>query len=274
MKKLNNMGPGVAKNVQDMEFRIFQTRLTEACGLDLSCYKEKQVQRRLKAALAKSGHISLNEYWRTLEKNPEMRRELVDFLTINVSNFFRNAERFDQVQTKILPELLGTRKTLRIWSAGCSAGQEPYSIAIILREMTGTTRHYILGTDVNKAVLQMARDGIYTEEDVKEVKPLVLAKYFVKQADKYILSNSVKQMVQYKIHNLLSDPYETDFDLIICRNVMIYFTDKAKSDVFNGFCESLRPGGVLFIGGTETLMSAPNYGFELIHPFLYRKVCE
>jgi chemotaxis protein methyltransferase CheR len=274
LKNLNNLRSGVAKDVQNVELRIFQTKLMEACGLDLSCYKEKQVQRRLSAALAKSGHTSLDDYWRTLEKHPEMRRDLVDFLTINVSNFFRNAERFDDVRTKILPELLGTRKTLRIWSAGCSAGQEPYTIAIILKEMTETPRHYVLGTDVNKAVLQMARDGIYTEDDIKEVKPLVLAKYFVKQADKYVLSNNIKQMVQFKIHNLLSDPYETDFDLIICRNVMIYFTDKAKSDVFKGFHKSLRPGGVLFIGGTETLMSAPNYGFELIHPFLYRKVCE
>lgn len=260
------------QNVEDMEFKVFQDRLMEASGLDLSCYKEKQVQRRLSAALAKSGHTSLNEYWRTLQKDSAMLNELVDFLTINVSNFFRNVERFNDLQTKILPELLATRKTLRIWSAGCSAGQEPYSIAIILKELTPLTRHYILGTDVNKTVLQIAEDGVYTEDDVKEVNPSLLSKYFIKQEDRFILCPSVRQMVEYKAHNLLSDPYDTDFDLIVCRNVMIYFTEEAKSKVFKGFYESLSPGGVLFIGGTETLMSAPLYGFQLILPFFYRKV--
>lgn len=258
--------------MQNMELKMFQAKLMEASGLDLSCYKEKQVQRRLKAALVKSGHTSLNDYWRTLQKDSVMLGELVDFLTINVSNFFRNVKRFDDLETKILPELLGTRKTLRVWSAGCSAGQEPYSIAIILRELTPLTRHYVLGTDVNKTVLQIAEDGMYTEDDVKEVKPALLTKYFVKQEDGLILSHSIRQMVEYKVHNLLSDPYDRDFDLIVCRNVMIYFTEEAKSKVFRGFYESLRPGGVLFIGGTETLMSAPAYGFQLILPFFYRKV--
>lgn len=260
------------KNVQDMEYKVFQDKIMETCGFDLSCYKEKQIQRRLGAALVRSGYTSLKEYWVTLEKDPEMRRALMDFLTINVSNFFRNAERFDDLQARILPELLTTRKVLKVWSAGCSAGQEPYSIAIILKELTPATRHYILATDVSKAMLRVAKKGVYIEEDMKEVKPLILSKYFTKETGKYILNSSIKEMVQFKAHNLLSDPYETDFDLIICRNVMIYFTDEAKSRVFTGFYNSLRPGGVLFIGGTETLMSAPMYGFKLIAPFLYRKV--
>lgn len=268
------MRSGAAKDVQDMEFKVFQAKLMGASGLDLSCYKEKQVQRRLSTALIKSGHKSLNDYWMTLQKDSVMLRELVDFLTINVSNFFRNIERFDDLQTKVLPELLETRKTLRLWSAGCSAGQEPYSIAMILKELTPLTRHYVLGTDVNKTVLQIAEDGVYTEDDIKEVKPALLAKYFVKQEDGFMLCHSIRQMVEYKAHNLLSDSYDTDFDLIVCRNVMIYFTEEAKSKVFKGFYESLRPGGVLFIGGTETLMSAPDYGFQLILPFFYRKVCK
>ena len=249
-------------------------KIMKASGLDLSCYKEKQVQRRLSAALAKFRHANLYDYWRTLKEDPMMLRELMDFLTINVSNFFRNIGRFDDLQTNILPELIGTRKTLRIWSVGCSGGQEPYSIAIILNELTPEIRHYILGTDVNRTILQVAREGIYTEDDVKEVKPLLLAKYFVKQGDEFRVRRSIKQMVTFETHNLLSDPYETNFDLIVCRNVMIYFTDEAKSNVFKGFYQSLRPGGVLFIGGTETLMTASAYGFQLISPFFYRKVYE
>ncbi len=269
--KLDNKIAGVAERVEDLEYRIFQTKLMEACGLDLSCYKEKQVQRRLSAALVKSGHTNLYDYWRTLNKDPVMLSELVDFLTINVSNFFRNVERFEDLETRILPELLETGKTLRVWSAGCSAGQEPYSIAMLLKDLTPRTRHYILATDVNRTVLQVAQDGIYTEDDVKEVKPLLLAKYFTKQGDEFRLDNSIRQMVTFRVHNLLSDPYETDFDLIVCRNVMIYFTEEAKVRVFKGFFESLRPGGTLFIGGTETLMAAPAYGFQLIAPFFYRK---
>lgn len=257
--------------MQDMEYGLFRKKLMQAAGIDLSFYKESQMRRRLAAALTRSGHANLFDYWRAIESNPSLLKDFVDFVTINVSSFFRNHEKFDELANVILPGLLESRRSLKIWSAGCSTGPEPYSIAIILSELTPGTRHRIIGTDINESALQFAREGVYAYDDVKEVKPDLVQKYFSKEQGKLRLKDRVRQMVEFRPHNLLADSYEQDCDLIVCRNVMIYFTEEAKAMVFKGFHASLRPGGVLFIGGTETIMAAPALGFEPISPFFYRK---
>lgn len=254
-----------------MEYNLFRRKVMQAVGIDLGCYKENQMKRRLAAALTRSGHASLFDYWRAMEQDPALLRDFVDFVTINVSNFFRNREKFDELAKTILPGLLKDRPTLKVWSAGCSAGQEPYSVAMILRELTPGSRHRIIGTDINSSALHLAREAVYTRDDVKEVRSDLVQKYFTVEEDRLRLKDSVRQMVEFRVHNLLADAYEQDCDLILCRNVMIYFTEEAKARVFKGFHASLRPGGVLFIGGTETIMAASELGFDLISPFFYRK---
>lgn len=257
--------------MQEMDYGLFRRKIMQAVGIDLGCYKENQMKRRLAAALTRSGHASLFDYWRAMEQDPALLRDFVDFVTINVSSFFRNREKFDELAESILPGLLKTRRSLKVWSAGCSAGQEPYTVGIILSELTPGTRHRIIGTDINVSALRLAREAIYTRDDVREVRPELVQKYFTVEGDKLRLKDPVRQMVDFRPHNLLADAYEQDCDLILCRNVMIYFTEEAKARVFKGFHASLRPGGVLFIGGTETIMAASELGFELISPFFYRK---
>ncbi len=257
-----------------MEYGLFRRKLMQAAGIDLRFYKEKQMRRRLSAALARSGHDNLFDYWRAIESDPAMVRDLVDFVTINVSSFFRNPEKFEELARVILPELLLTCGNLKVWSAGCSTGPEPYSIAMILSELTPGTRHRIIATDINESALSLAREAVYSPEDVKEVKPELLQKYFRGEQGKLRLDERIRRMVEFRPHNLLGDSYEQDCDLIVCRNVMIYFTEEAKAIVFGRFRESLRPGGVLFLGGTETMVAAPSLGFELISPFFYRKAEE
>ncbi|MCR4403524.1 MAG: protein-glutamate O-methyltransferase CheR [Firmicutes bacterium] len=263
--------PGVAIDVQDMEYGLFRKKVMQAVGIDLGCYKENQMKRRLAAALTRSGHASLFDYWRAMEQDPTLLRDFVDFVTINVSSFFRNREKFDELARTILPDLLKVRRSLKVWSAGCSTGQEPYTIGIVLSELTPGTAHRILGTDINVSALSLAREAVYTRDDVKEVRSGLVQKYFTVEGDKLKLRDSVRRMVEFRIHNLLADAYEEECDLILCRNVMIYFTEEAKERVFRGFHTSLRPGGVLFIGGTETIMNASELGFELVSPFFYRK---
>lgn len=257
--------------MQDMDYSLFRWKVMQAAGIDLGCYKENQMKRRLAAALTRSGYATLFEYWRAMEQDPAVLREFVDFVTINVSSFFRNREKFDELARTILPGLLNTRPSLKVWSAGCSTGQEPYTVGIILSEVAPGTRHRIVATDINMSAICLAREAVYTRDDVKEVKPELVKKYFTAEGDKLRLKDSVRQMVEFRVHNLLADAYEQDCDLILCRNVMIYFTEDAKARVFKGFNASLRPGGVLFIGGTETIMTASELGFELISPFFYRK---
>lgn len=257
--------------MQEMGYGLFRKRLMQAAGIDLSFYKESQMRRRLAAALTKSGHANLLDYWRAIESNPALLKDFVDFVTIGVSSFFRNHEKYDELANTILPGLLATRGTLKIWSAGCSTGPEPYSIAIILSELVPGARHRIIGTDINEFALKFAREGVYRYDDVKEVKPDLVQKYFNEEEGELRLKDRVRQMVEFRCHNLLADSYEQGCDLIVCRNVMIYFTDEAKAMVFRGFHASLRPGGILFIGGTETIMAAPTLGFEPISPFFYRK---
>ncbi|MGE5587925.1 MAG: CheR family methyltransferase [Clostridia bacterium] len=263
--------PGVAADVQDMEYGLFRKKVMQAVGIDLGCYKENQMKRRLAAALTRSGHANLFDYWRAMEQDPALLRDFVDFVTINVSSFFRNREKFDELAESIMPDLLKVRQSLKVWSAGCSTGQEPYTIGIILSELTPGTAHRIVGTDINASALRLAREAVYTRDDVKEVRPGLVQKYFTAEGDKLRLKDSVRRMVEFKPHNLLADAYEEECDLILCRNVMIYFTEEAKARVFKGFHTSLKPRGVLFIGGTETMMTASELGFELISPFFYRK---
>ena len=207
-----------------------------------------------------------------LARDREALQRLKDFLTINVSEFFRDTDQFNVLRTQILPELLKKGTPLNIWSAGCSMGAEPYSVAITLNELDTQAQFRILGTDLDQTILARARaGGPYSEADVKNVSKHLRQKYFTTCEEGYRVLDSVKARIQFRQQNLLKDSFAKGFDLIICRNVVIYFSDEAKRTLNRGFFQSLNDNGVLFIGGTESLLDAQALGFTRMNSSFYRR---
>lgn len=255
-------------------YPVFRRTVRELTGIDLDGYKDSQLERRLQGILRRVGAPDLLHYSRMLQTDPQRLQEFRDFLTINVTEFFRNPEKFQELKQTILPGLLRERRPLRIWSAGCSTGAEPYSIAIVLDEVDPGGQHEILATDVDTTALARAREGVYEERELKAVSPERLRRYFVRTPVGWQVVPRLRAAVRFAPHNLLADPFPRDLDLIVCRNVVIYFSEEAKAALYERFRQALRPGGVLFVGGTESLLRARELGFTPWLPFFYKVVAE
>lgn len=256
--------------IMDMEY--FKHWVFKKFNIDLSAYKPNQLHRRINSLMSRVGVGSIEEYIALLKKDREQRQKFLDFITINVSEFFRNPEIFEELKNKLQGELLKNNSTLKIWSAACSIGAEPYSVGIYLRELTPSKRHTIIATDLDNTIISRAKQGEYSEQEIKNVKKQYLDKYFVKKDDKYIISPKIKELVTFKKHDLILDRYDTNFDLIICRNVVIYFNQDIKEKIYEKFSKSLKKGGLLFVGATESIYNYKNYGFEKASTFMYRKL--
>ncbi|MFN8635381.1 MAG: protein-glutamate O-methyltransferase CheR [Chloroflexota bacterium] len=257
----------------DLGYVHFQKTVQRLIGVDLTLYRQGQMRRRLDALVQRVGAKDYMEYSKLLERDPKRVQELRDYFTINVTEFFRDPDRFRQLETKVLPELLARRSGLKVWSAACSNGAEPYSVAILLRELAPTLSHKITATDIDVTIMDRARRGDrYIAAELKNVAPARLQKAFTQAPDgTYAVRPEIKQLVDFKLHNLLTSPPAQGFDLILCRNVVIYFTDEAKSVLYNNLVNSLRPGGILFVGGTEMVAAAHQLGLSSIGPSFYRK---
>lgn len=249
----------------------FIKQINKKTGIDLSLYKEAQMKRRLNSLKNKRGFQTFLDYFQAINKDAELFGEFLDRMTINVSEFFRNRSRWDVLQTKIFPKLIDGRKKIKIWSAACSTGEEPYSLSIMLKRDFKTIPHDILATDLDEGILNRAITGFYLDRSLKEVEEKDLKESFIKDGAGYRVNDKVKQYIRFKKHNLLSDDYENNFDLIVCRNVLIYFTEEAKHEIYTKFSKALRPGGILFVGSTEQIFNPQQYGLKTEETFFYRK---
>jgi len=261
-------------NLIPEEFEVFRRRAYKITGLDLTSYKAPQMHRRLSVLLTRLKVVSFDEYARLLENNAERRQEFRDYVTINVSEFFRDSDRFADFEAKVLPELLANAGSVRAWSAGCSIGAEPYTLAILLRELGPGRAHRILATDVDQTILDRAKAGTdYLASDLRNVGAVRTGRWFVAEPNgRYTVGPEPRAMIRFQKHDLLRDAHPTGpFDLIACRNVVIYFTEAAKERIFQGFVSALRPGGVLFVGGTEAIMRPQSLGLAVMSPGFYRK---
>jgi len=255
------------------EYIFIKRRILKLTGVDLDCYKTLQVQRRLKTYLVRSGHPNWHHFFRAIQNDVVELGKLKDYLTINVSSFFRDLEKFEYLRESILPELLRGHPRLRVWSAGCSHGHEPYSLAIVLAEAAGFYRqHHILATDIDRSALERAQaGGPYSADEVAKVPPPLLNRYFRTHDDGYYVVESLRRRITFRYHNLLADPFESGFDLIVCRNVVIYFTAEVKDRLYRRLHDALRPGGVLFVGSTEVVPKASAIGLETAGISFYRR---
>ena len=258
--------------MNDEQFARLKERLQQVLGLDLEAYKEAQMRRRLTTYIARMSD-DLDTFIAELGKDEAQLKELRDMITINVTEFFRDESQWVQLRSTVLPELVeqgGGR--VNIWSAGCSTGQEPYSIAMYLAESGALEKSSITATDFDREVLAKARvGGPYSEEEMKGVPRAELKKHFEETPDGFVATAELKRNLKFRELNLLGDQFGRAYDLVVCRNVMIYFKQDVKSDLVQRFMETLKPGGVLFIGATEALLGADLDNFDRLGGNFYRR---
>ncbi|MDH7576335.1 MAG: protein-glutamate O-methyltransferase CheR [Bacillota bacterium] len=255
-----------------MDFEVFIRKIGKFTGIDLTNYKRPQMERRINSLMRAQGFDNYLEYLAALEKNPVQLEKFLNHLTINVSEFYRNPPQWEIFKTRILPELLKTNPRLKTWSAGCATGEEPYTLAIILREHVSAPLPRILATDIDEKALAKAKAGVYQEKSISNIPKAQLVQYFSRVGETYQIKDEIKKLVNFQRHDLLKDPFDTFFDLILCRNVVIYFTEDAKELLYKRFRDALRPGGVLFTGSTEQIFQASQLGLEAMASFFYRRV--
>lgn len=255
-------------------YEAFKQSIYDMTKIDLNAYKERQMKRRIEALISKHGLNSFNDYVSKLKTDKVAFEEFINYITINVSEFFRNPEQWALLEKDVLPYLMERfSKDLKIWSAACSTGDEPYSLVMLLSKFVPINRIKIIATDIDKQVMEKAKAGLYHEKSLKALPEEYIKKYFTKINDRtYQISDSVKACVEFKQHDLLKDLYPANCDLIVCRNVLIYFTDEAKNKIYSSFHEALKKDGLLFVGSTEQIIQAQQIGFSNFKSFFYKKV--
>lgn len=254
------------------DYLEFIKQVKRKTKIDLALYKEAQMKRRLTSLYEKKGYTSFREYFQEMDQNPDILNEFLDRMTINVSEFYRNKQRWAVLENKILPRLLSEGKPLKIWSAASSTGEEPYTIAMILSKYLPLSSIDVFATDIDENAIQKAKIGIYPERSLNEVPEEMKKKYFRKEGAYYKLTDEIKRTVTFKKHDLLSESFGSNYDLIICRNVLIYFTEEAKDLLYHKFNSALRVGGTLFVGSTEQIFNPQLYNFMIEDTFFYKKV--
>ncbi len=247
-------------------------------GIDLKAGKEALVKARLMKRLRALKMRSFDEYMNHIE-NDDGSRELglmIDVITTNKTGFFREPEHFNYLRDKILPELKNPR--MRFWSAACSSGEEPFSLAILLRDEVPNIDSRdvkILATDISTKMLEKASEAVYKEETLRDVPALLLQKYFIKNRKErprtYRVKDSISKMIKFAWLNLMDPwPMKGPFNVIFCRNVMIYFDKPTQQKLINRFWDLLEQGGYLFVGHSEGLSSI-SHKFKYVRPATYRK---
>lgn len=248
--------------------------LMRSRDLDVSGYSSAFVLRSVKKRQGRSGAKDLEDYLRVLRMSEDETTQLVGALSINVTDFFRDEGVFEALSEKVIRPVIrskaGTGGIVRIWSAGCATGQELYTLAICLdhelrracdvENILGT----VTGGDLSKMALAFARKGKYTKEQVKNVPQHLLSEYFDEKDGVFEVGERLRRRVRFVDENLLSEPKSRFFDIVVCRNVLIYFSRPMHDQVVMNLHKSIRPNGYLMLGKTESLVGAPRKHYELI----------
>jgi len=242
-------------------------------GFDLEAYKERCILRRIYLKVRSKGHSDLGAYYRFLRRHPEELELLFQYLTINVTEFFRNPSAFQYLERTIFPRVMAENAvngTLEVWSAGCSSGEEPYSLAISLlrarRRHRMKARVHVLATDIDGAILDKARRGIYSRESLKNLDKEDIGEFFSEAEEGFSPSSEVRECVTFCASDILRDRPDSMHSVIVCRNVLIYFSRENQEKVITGFSSNLLEGGFLMLGKAETLIGKNRLYFESISP--------
>jgi len=253
--------------VKPDDFTLFARVLKERSGLALGAEKSYLLESRLLPVARKHGLATVADLAATLRSRPEapLVRDIVEAMTTNESFFFRDTKPFEQFRTIVLPQLLKARaatRTLRIWSAACAAGQEPYSLAMLLADEVRLAGWHVdlVASDLSTEMIERARTAVYTQFEVQRGLPIkYLVRHFEPDGDRWHLKPAIRDMVQFRTANLLEDVAGLGrFDVIWCRNVLIYFEQVTKTAVLDRLARLLPPDGFLFLGGAETTLGVSN----------------
>jgi chemotaxis protein methyltransferase CheR len=255
----------------DEEFAELKTLIKRKIGFNCEDYKQAHLKRRLAVRLRANHSRSYKEYAGVLLTNESESQRLKETLTVNVTELFRNPETYESVSKNVLPELFkskGINKTIRVWSAGCSNGEEPYSIAIMLREFLGISiKRYdisILGTDIDEDSLRKAEKGVYHLKQLEKIGKERIERFFIQNEDyMYGVIDEIQNLVKFRYHDMISGPRLFGFDIIFCRNVTIYFEQVLQEKLYLNFYNALNDGGYFVMGKTETLVGPAE---ELFYP--------
>ncbi|QNF34837.1 PAS domain S-box protein [Adhaeribacter swui] len=248
---------------QQQALREIFTQLRVRTGHDFSNYKRPTLLRRIERRINIHNLPDLPSYAAFVHQHLDEANALLKDLLISVTNFFRDKKSFEALEREILPAILKNRSAkdeIRVWVAGCATGEEAYTLAMLLAERTQSVidapKVQIFGTDIDEAALAVAREGLYTLNDAADVSPDRLRQFFNKEGDNYRIKREIREMVLFANHNFLKDPPFSRLDLVTCRNVLIYLNETAKERVMETFHFALRPGGVLFLGSSESVEGA------------------
>jgi chemotaxis protein methyltransferase CheR len=247
----------------DKDFITLKKQIFRCTSLDLGQYKDTYLQRRIGVRMRCCGSKEYSDYSNFLDSHPTEYDQLLDDLTINVTQFFRDPIVFKAMEEEVLPLLIYDKikegkNDITIWSAGCSSGEEPYSIAIMLRELLGEELNNfnvnIIGSDIDDASLEAASVGKYLPRQVTNIKKEYLDRYFTLEGEMYQISQDIMDMVDLRKIDLIASKPPARFDCIFCRNVVIYFTREMQEHLYMKFFGSLNQGGYFVMGNTETLV--------------------
>ncbi|ACM59705.1 chemotaxis protein methyltransferase CheR [Caldicellulosiruptor bescii] len=263
--------------LNNQEWYIIRDFIYKITGLYFSDDKKSYIQKRLKIAMDNLAITDFWEYLKRIETDRNALNKLLELITTNETYFFRDIPQLDMFSKDVLPELLNRKASkgdfrLKIWSAGCSTGEEPYTIAIILKERLEYFDDWdieILGTDISERVLRLAQDAIYLPRSLKDVPEYIKLKYFeYSPVDKmYKLKDEIKKLVTFRYLNLYDESkmrLMRNYDVIFCRNVLIYFDEESRKKVVEYFYDALNPGGYIFLGHSESILRITK-AFEIVY---------
>lgn len=261
-------------------FNALRSKVLKELNFNAFDYEEKHLKRRFAARMRALNLSSYKSYLEVLDKDRSEYARLKNTLMVNVTEFFRNPESYQAIYDEVLPELISRKansRTLQVWSAGCSDGKEPYSLAILINEFLGeSAKHFgvtIFASDIDDAELEKARDGFYRDVELANLGEEYLKKYFIREDGGYRANSELKRWIKFEHRDLISNGKHLNQDLILCRNVVIYFTKELKEKLYMDFYNALSLGGYFVMGKTETLLGEARNRFKLVNnrERIYRK---
>jgi chemotaxis protein methyltransferase CheR len=253
------------------DYLRFCAGLREICGIDLTQYKRQQMERRLRTFLERQGFKRLTDALAGLRADKSQLDALLDRMTINVSQLWRNPEQWQFLERQIVPEL-GAGGSFKAWSAGSSYGAEAFTLAAICRAAIPRAKVQILGTDIDRRMVERAREGIFSDDDARSAPADALKRWFERVDGGWRARAELRSMMRFELGDLLRlTPQAAQFDLIMCRNTVIYFAEPIRNELHARLARALRPGGYLMVGATERVADPRSLGLVPAHPCIFRK---
>lgn len=256
----------------ELDYKYFYDWVHKSYGLTLDAYKDAQMQRRIASVMRKSGAKNFKEYSEMIRHHDNIRNDFFDQVTINVTEFFRNRDKFEEFDQALSEKIIPKFRNIKIWSAACSNGAEPYTVGMMLHSKGLERSSKIIATDIDLNILDRAKQGMYKDRDLKNLDVNYLNKYFSIDGTDYVIKDDIKKLVNFKRHDLINDSYDKDLHAIICRNVTIYFKNEVRNEIYHKFSDALVPGGIFFIGATEGIYNPAEFGFKKITTSIYEKI--